>query len=124
MYKILLLAAAGAAGTLARYGISTTVHRIAGSDFPLGTFTVNMIGCLVFGMFWAFAEKRFHSSADITAIVLIGFLGAFTTFSSFIFDTGGLLKNYGPAHAMLNLVAQNALGIALLFTGLAIGRKI
>ena len=124
MYKIMMLALAGGMGTLARYGISSGIQKISGGSFPFGTLVVNMAGCLMFGAFWAFAEKRFHPGADITIIVLAGFLGAFTTFSSFMFDTGGLMREFGLARAAANIIIQNTTGIILLFAGLELGRRI
>ena len=129
--KLAGIAAAGVLGTLARYGLSGLVQRASGgSAFPWGTLAVNALGCLAFGVVWSLAETRFLSgravpaalSADARTVVLVGFLGAFTTFSSFAFETGQLLRDAKPALAAANLVAQNALGVAAFFGGLAVGR--
>ena len=128
--KIAWIAGAGVLGTLARYGLSGLVQRSTGGAFPWGTLAVNALGCLAFGVVWSVAETRFLDgravpsalSADARTVILVGFLGAFTTFSSFAFETGQLLRDAKPALAAANLVAQNALGIAAFFGGLALGR--
>ncbi len=120
--KIVLFAAAGAAGTLARYFLGGLFQRLAGSSFPYGTFAVNMIGCLLFGIIWVLAEERLVLSAQTRAVCLIGFMGAFTTFSSFIFESAALMRDAEWAMAFGNILAQNILGLACLFVGLAIGR--
>lgn len=128
--KIGCLALAGVLGTLARYFLSGFVQRAAGEGFPFGTLAVNALGCLAFGFVWALAEGRFLEgkavpavlSPDARAVVLVGFLGAFTTFSSFAFETGQLLRDARYGLAAANLLAQNTLGIAAFFLGLALGK--
>jgi CrcB protein len=120
--KLLLLALAGALGTLLRYGVSSVVQRHAGLGFPWGTFAVNMAGCFLFGLLWSLFENRFEVSRDIRAIVLVGFLGGFTTFSSFAFEGAGLLREGAWLSATGHLLGQNVLGVLLVFLGLAAGR--
>ena len=122
MTKLVWLAFAGIGGTLARYGLSGLVQRTLGAQFPWGTLFVNVTGCFVFGLFWSLAENRLTISGEIRTVVLIGFLGAFTTFSSFAFETGQLLRDGQWLTALLNLSAQNLLGILMLFVGQNIGR--
>ncbi len=120
--RLVLLAVAGAAGTLARYGLHTLVHRFVSTEFPWGTLLVNAVGCLLFGLVWALAEERVLVSAATRLILLAGFMGAFTTFSSFAFETGYLLHQSKYLLAAGNLLVQNTLGIALVFAGIALGR--
>ena len=122
--KIGLLAAAGALGTLARYGLSGYVNRINGSSFPFGTMTVNLAGCFLAGLIWAIFEHRFPVSAEIKTIVLIGFMGAFTTFSTLILESNHLMNSSEWVSAATNLTVQNGLGIVVLFVGIAIGKSI
>lgn len=122
--KLLWLALAGAAGTLARYWLSGAVQRHAGFAFPWGTFAVNLAGCFLFGLVWSLLEERFAAAGPWRVIVLIGFMGAFTTFSSFAYDTAGLLRDAQWGLAALNVIGQNVTGLAALFLGLALGRVI
>lgn len=121
-HKLLLLAIAGAAGTLARYGLSGLVHNHCGKIFPWGTVAVNLIGCLLFGVVWATLDERWPTSGETRAIVLVGFMGAFTTFSTFIFETEEMLHagQWLPAAGYFTL--HNAVGLAALAAGLFIGK--
>jgi CrcB protein len=120
--RVVLLAAAGAAGTLARYGLQGLVQRLIGGGFPWGTLAVNALGCFLFGVVWALAEERMVISGSTRLIVLAGFMGAFTTFSTFAFETGQLLDDSQWLLAAGNILAQNVLGIALVLVGIALGR--
>ncbi len=121
---LLWMALAGAVGTLARFGVSSAVQRWAGPSFPWGTFAVNIIGCFLFGFLWMLMEQRQASLGHLRAAVLVGFLGSFTTFSSFAHDTGALLRGSEWIPALLNILGQNAVGLAALFLGLAVARAI
>lgn len=122
MNRILLIGAAGALGAVSRYGIGSLVSRLAGSAFPWGTFAVNMAGCFLFGVIWSLEVVRNVISSETRAILLIGFMGSFTTFSSFAFETHALLKTGAWGLAALNIVAQNVLGLAALVAGIALAR--
>jgi CrcB protein len=122
--KLLWLAAAGALGTLARYGLGGLVQRVHQSAFPWGTFAVNALGCFLFGLVWTLAEERLVISGETRAIVLIGFMGAFTTFSTFAFETGAMLRDAEWLLAAVNLVAHNGLGLVCFFLGVGLGRTL
>ncbi len=120
--RLLLVAFAGALGTLARYGLSGAVQKIAGGDFPWGTFVVNMLGCFLFGMVWTLADERLVISHEQRIVMLGGFMGAFTTFSTFIFDTGSFVRDSQWLMASGNVLLQTAIGLAFLFLGIVTGR--
>jgi CrcB protein len=120
--KLVLLFAAGGLGTLLRYGISSLVQRHAGLSFPWGTFAVNMIGCFLFGVAWSVFESRLDVSRELRAMILVGFLGGFTTFSSFAFEGVGLLRDGAILPALGHLIGQNVTGLLLVWVGLAVGR--
>lgn len=120
--KWVLLFAAGGLGTLCRYGLSNLVQRQAGLHFPWGTFAVNLLGCFLFGLLWSLFENRVDISREVRAVVLVGFLGGFTTFSSFAFEAAGLLRDGAWLAAAGHLLGQNVLGVALVFAGLLVGR--
>jgi len=122
LQKLIWIGTAGALGTLARYGISGLIQRTLGFGFPWGTLLVNILGCFFFGLFWSLAEHRFTLGSEVRVIVLVGFLGSFTTFSSFAFETSQLLRDSQWLIAMGNLMAQNLIGIAIFFLGLFLGR--
>ena len=121
MSKVILIALAGAAGTLARYWLSSFVQQQAG-NFPWGTFAVNMIGSFLFGIVWTLTEERMVISADTRLIILTGFMGAFTTFSTFMFDTSNLMRQSQWLLAFGNIALQLIAGLAGMFLGFAIGR--
>ncbi len=122
MLKILLLAFSGALGTLARYGLSGLISRYTYSMFPYGTVIVNMLGCFLFGIIWVFTENKIQISGEVRSIILVGFMGAFTTFSTFMFETGRMIQDGELLYAGENLLLENLIGLTALFVGIAIGR--
>jgi fluoride exporter len=119
--KLLLIAVAGALGTLARYGLGGLVQGQTGKVFGWGTVVVNLSGCLAFGVVWSL-WLRWPASADTRTILLIGFMGAFTTFSTFIFELNGLLSDAEWLPALGYFTVHNVGGLAALVVGLALGR--
>ncbi|SOB57800.1 putative fluoride ion transporter CrcB [Pseudodesulfovibrio profundus] len=124
LMKILSLCIGGAAGTLSRYWLSGVAQRMVGGSFPLGTFTVNIVGCLLFGLVWGFFENRLLPGSEIRLLCLTGFMGAFTTFSTYMFETAELVKFGQVAMAMLNVVGQSVAGLVFVLLGIALGRLI
>ena len=122
--ELSLLAFAGAAGTLARFGVAGFVQRFCGERFPWGTLTVNAVGCFLFGFVWALAEERLLISGQTRFIVLTGFMGAFTTFSTFAFETSGLLRDSEWWLAIGNVAANNLLGVVFVLLGFAASRVV
>ena len=120
--KLLLLALAGALGTLARYGLSGLVQRFMGAQFPWGTFAVNMAGCFLFGLIWAMAMERMEISAAARLLLLTGFMGAFTTFSTYAFETVQMTRDAEWLLAFANVAGQTIVGFGLMFLGQALGR--
>lgn len=122
MQKLVLIALAGSLGTLSRYGLTQLVHSIAGHQFPWGTFVVNITGCFLFGLTWTFAEHLWELDATTRAILLTGFMGAFTTFSTFIFESDSLMMNAQWLKGCANLIAQIVLGLMAMQAGQAAAR--
>lgn len=122
MQKLILIGLAGAFGALARYSLGGLVQRLTGATFPWGTFVVNVIGAFLFGFIWSLVEQRLVVSVETRVIILSGFLGAFTTFSSFMFETSSLIGEAQWGLAMLNVGGQIVLGLTAMFLGLAAGR--
>ena len=124
MQKLLLLAIAGAAGTLARYFTYLMTNRFFGDGFPWGTLAVNMSGCFLFGLVCSVSEEYIGMNPDTRSIVLVGFMGAFTTFSTFAFDTGAMIRESQWLAATGNVAVQATVGIAVVFLGMAVGSKL
>jgi CrcB protein len=122
--NLLLLTLAGGAGTLARYGLTAWARRLAGEAFPWGTLAVNGLGCLLFGLAVGAFESRLHLSPQVRLVLLTGFMGAFTTFSTFAFETTHLARASGMAAAAANVAAHNALGVTMAVVGFVLGRLV
>ena len=122
--RIILLCIAGAAGTLCRYGLAVLTHRIAGTSFPWGTLAVNITGCFAAGLLWAVFEHRWTVSSETRIIVMLGFMGAFTTFSTYMLESGELIRTAQYFSAAANLFLQNGLGLIALIAGVALGRLV
>ncbi len=118
----LLLALAGAVGTLCRVGIGKLIGPPAEGAFPYATLVVNLSGCLFFGLVWALAEERGVLSAETRLILLAGFAGAFTTFSTLAFDFVQLARHDAVGAGVVYLLASNAGGMGLVFAGMRVGR--
>ncbi len=118
MKEILLVALGGALGSVARFKLSGLVlHLTPGWRFPLGTFTVNVVGCLVAGVLVGLAEKHDLLSPDARLLLFTGVLGGFTTFSAFGVETVHLLKRGDVALAAANVAGSVAIGLAALWLG-------
>ncbi len=120
MRLLILLAIAGAIGALARYALGLLARLVAGPQFPWGTWVVNLLGCLLFG--WVVARHdRSLVSDETRLILLVGFAGAFTTFSTLAFDTVALAREGRWSAAFANLVLQNLCGLAAILAGMRWG---
>jgi fluoride exporter len=115
--QLILIALGGALGSLCRYGLSTTVQRFSSPFFPYGTFVVNVLGCLVFGIIIAAARQRFVLGPSERAFLLIGILGGFTTFSTFTYETFALLQDGEFVRALANAGGQLICGLVALWAG-------
>lgn len=120
--NVLAVAIGGALGAMARYGLGGLVHRYASPHFPYGTFVVNVLGCLLFGILAGLSEHRFVLGPTARAFLLIGILGGFTTFSSFTFETFQLLRDAELARAAVNMAGQLLIGLAALWAGFVLAR--
>jgi CrcB protein len=122
MKAVMLVALGGALGSVARYKLSGWVlHHTIDWRFPAGTFTVNVLGCLVAGVLAGLAEKHDLLSADARVLLFTGLLGGFTTFSAFGLETLFLLKRGEPAIAAANVVVSVLAGLLALWLGFAVG---
>lgn len=120
--NLLYAAIGGALGSAARYVLSSLITRHAAAHAAAGTFVVNVLGCFLFGLIAALADRRFPLSAPARAFVLAGVLGGFTTFSSYTFDTYMLLREGQAVRAAWNAAGQVVLGMAALWLGYVVVR--
>lgn len=117
--RLVLIAAAGAAGALCRLGVANLVGE---RSLPLGTLVVNVVGSFALGLVLALAGPRLGAVAVST--LSVGFLGAFTTFSTFAIDTVALQESGRSVAAGTYVVASVVLGVAGAVAGLALGRSL
>ena len=107
----------GAAGALSRYWLSGWVNAAFGGVFPLGTLVVNVLGSFVLG-FGLQAMEAFPVSAELRTMLTIGFLGAFTTFSTFSYETVGLIRDGDWTRATLYTGLSVVLSVAAVLVGI------
>ena len=124
MTQVLAIATGGAIGALLRYWTSLAVHSRLGAGFPYGTLTVNVLGSLLMGVAYVFLVERMAVSVELRAALLIGLLGAFTTFSTFSIETINLLENGEQLKAAFNVFASVSFCIMACWFGLVLGRQL
>ena len=118
------VAVAGALGALARYGIGSVVSARYPGAFPLGTFLINVSGSFLLGLLFVGLTERAGLSPALRTTVTVGFLGAFTTFSTFSLETFRLLEDGALGVAALNALGSLAAGLVAVWLGVSIGRAI
>ncbi|HUQ76946.1 MAG TPA: fluoride efflux transporter CrcB [Burkholderiales bacterium] len=122
MQAVLLVALGGALGSVLRYKVGAAVLQHAGAaQFPFGTFTVNVAGCLLAGLLAGAGEHFNYLTADVRLFLFTGFLGGFTTFSAFGVETIGLINRGEWAVASAYVVLSVLCGLAALWAALKLG---
>ncbi len=122
MQRLLLIGLAGFVGTLMRYGLSEMIARRYGESFPTGTLVVNLIGCFLAGLFFYLIFERYPVSQTKRAVLFIGLLGGFTTFSSFGLQTFTLLRDGQMGLGLLNIAVSNIGGLLMVGLGYSLAR--
>lgn len=120
--ELLAIALGGAVGALLRYWVSSGVYSILGQDFPYGTLTVNAVGSLLMGLLTILMLERMSVGPEMRGALLIGLLGAFTTFSTFSMETLFLIEQGDVFKAVLNVLLSVVVCISAAWLGLKIGR--
>lgn len=124
MLKTLLIGLGGLIGTILRYWLSSLFARQYGETFPWGTMAVNLIGCFLAGVVFYVTEERMMLDPTARAVILIGLLGGFTTFSAYGLQTFVLLRDGQFGLAVLNVTAANLVGLLLVWAGYALGKAV
>jgi CrcB protein len=119
---LILIGLGGFAGAIARYLVDTEISARLGHVFPFGTLMVNLTGSFALGLLVALSAERGILPADIRGPVLIGFLGAYTTFSTYMLESWRLIETGTIGLAAVNLFGSVALGMGALVLGLVVGR--
>src|SRR4051812_44267363 len=121
---LVLIAAGGAVGAVSRYLLDTAILDRYPGAFPLGILFVNVSGAFVVGLLGAWIVDRGVLPADLRAPLIVGFLGAYTTFSTLMLDSWRLVEDGLPMLALANLVGSMLLGIVAVIAGLWLGRSL
>jgi CrcB protein len=122
--RLLLIGLAGLLGTLARYALSGFIARRFGETFPTGTLVVNIVGCFLAGFLFYLMQERFLVNDIVRTAIMIGFLGGFTTFSSFGLQTFTLLRDGEMGLATMNVLVSNIAGLLTVWAGYSLARFI
>lgn len=124
MMQVLAIAGGGALGSLLRFWVSSGVYALAGRDFPYGTLAVNVLGSFIIGISYVLLVERLAAAAEWRALIMVGLLGGFTTFSSFSLETLQLIEGGEVAKAALNVLASVILCVAMAWLGMMAGRQL
>jgi CrcB protein len=124
MKDILLVGAAGLIGTLGRYWLSGVLDQRYGAAFPFGTLAVNLAGCFLAGLLFHTLIERFVVDPLWSATILIGLLGAFTTFSAYGLQTFVLFRNGQALLAVFNVVLSNLAGLVFVWAGYSVSKML
>ena len=118
MFKnVLIVGLGGFLGSVSRYITTLYMHKFFPVSFPIGTFTVNIIGCFLIGLFYGIADKGSLMSAEWRMFLTVGFCGGFTTFSTFAYDNLGLLRDQEMFYSALYIGISVTLGLLMAYLG-------
>jgi len=117
MQHLLLIAIGGMAGALSRYALSKWIYRAVNDVFPWGTLAVNLSGSLLIGVLFELFEQTVIPT-DLRSLVAIGFLGSYTTFSTYTLETVSLLREGELRLCLANVALSNVLGLMLVVMGM------
>ena len=124
MEKWIYLLIGGLVGTASRYGLAGAISQKTGAGFPWGTLAVNLTGCFVIGFLDVIFEKKFLLSPNYRVLLMTGFCGAFTTFSTLMLETSNLLKENEYIYALGNVAISFCIGFVVFKLGAAMAEII
>jgi CrcB protein len=118
MEQLLLVFLGGGAGACSRYLISQFANTKWGADFPIGTLIANSAGCFIIGVFMAAITEKYIINPNWRLLIVVGFIGGLTTFSSFSYESIRLLQDGGLNLAMANILANMVIGFTATWLGM------
>ncbi len=124
MRTVIGIGLAGALGALARYGLEGAVSRRTAASFPWGTFVVNVTGAFALGLIFTLTTERFTIAPWLRSTAAIGFLGAYTTFSTLSFESYRLAEDGAWILAAANVLGSAAAGLTAVYLGVVVGRTL
>ena len=124
MLSFLWVALGGAIGSALRFGVNLAAPRLLGNEFPWATFTVNIVGSFLMGLFAAVLAEKFADQPDLRLFLTTGVLGGFTTFSAFSLDIFGLMQRGENSLALVYALASVVLSILAVFGGFMVSRAL
>jgi CrcB protein len=122
MYELIAIALGGALGAISRYLAVEWVNTYVGKTFPFGTMSVNVMGSFFIGMLYVLIVQKLHLAPEFKAILVVGFLGSFTTFSTFTLETFSLIENGLYAQAGMYIFSSVSLGLLAVWAGITAGK--
>jgi CrcB protein len=124
MERIIAIGLAGALGALSRYGLQSLVNEVAGRPSLVGTLVANLTGAFLLGLIVAATETRLELNSVTRAAIAVGFLGSYTTFSTFMFESVTRLESGEVLLILVYVAGSIVLGLGLAYAGLQVGRAI
>ncbi len=119
--KWLLVMLGGSLGAASRYAVSLLTARLFGPQFPYGTMVVNLAGCFLIGLLFALADRSRLLTPDVRLLLITGYLGALTTFSTFSLETVNAGRAGLTLQSLTNILINNLGGLSLTWLGLRLG---
>jgi CrcB protein len=123
LVQYLAVAGGGAVGAVLRLVVAQVSGRCFGTSFPIGTLIINLSGSMFLGWFLTIISGRVIVSDTVRLAVGVGFVGAYTTFSTFMYESNSLLESGSGNKALLNLIGSVVLGMAAVWAGVRIGSR-
>lgn len=122
--RYIAVAVGGAIGAMLRYYMGGSILSRTAVPFPTATFVINVTGSFILGLFLTLATERFNVNPHLRLAVAVGFVGAYTTFSTFEYETARLVEDRDLIRAFLNVVLSFTVGFAAVWLGIIAGRRI
>lgn len=124
MFQILAIAIGGALGAVSRYIIIGLITDWLGKNFPYGTLAVNVIGSFFIGVLYVIVVQKMHVSPELKSIMVVGFLGAFTTFSTFSLEAFNFINEGLVLNAITYILSSVILCIMSVWAGVSVAKLI